>query len=140
MTVAWSCRASEQSYLLVGHTFFLPLPLHAPMQPLLASDLPCPHPQPTHASGMRCYASTAAEAVPHPGIPFPLCPALPQEPSVQQELLALSAPARSMDYIRERTCAHNNLLVMLLANLTSLEEGAAALLQCGKGPLEGLHL
>ena len=29
---------------------------------------------------------------------------------------------------------------MLLANLTSLEEGAAALLQLGKGALEGLNL
>lgn len=45
-----------------------------------------------------------------------------------------------MDYVREKTCAHNGLLVMLLANLTSLEEGAAGLLQLGKGPLEGLHL
>ncbi|GAB4814226.1 hypothetical protein N2152v2_001272 [Parachlorella kessleri] len=65
---------------------------------------------------------------------------LSQEPSVQQQLLSLSAPSRCMDYIRERTCPHNDLLVMLLANLTSLEEGAAALLQLGKGALEGLHL
>ena len=67
-------------------------------------------------------------------------PYLVQEPSVQQQLLSLSAPSRCMDYIRERTCPHNDLLVMLLANLTSLEEGAAELLQLGKGALEGLHL
>lgn len=45
-----------------------------------------------------------------------------------------------MDYLREKTCPHPGLLIMLLANLTSLEEGAAALLQLGKGPLEGLNV
>lgn len=45
-----------------------------------------------------------------------------------------------MDYIREKSCAHPGLLIMLLANLTAAEEGAAALLQLGKGPLEGLNV
>ena len=55
---------------------------------------------------------------------------MPQEPAVQQQLLELNAVGRCVDYIRERTAAgRNDLLVMLLANLTSLELGAEALLQ-----------
>mgnify|MGYP001810473885 CR=1 FL=1 len=51
---------------------------------------------------------------------------------MQRGLLALSATARCMDYIREKSCpGRNDLLVMLLANLTSLEAGAEALLQVG---------
>lgn len=65
---------------------------------------------------------------------------LSQEPAAQAALLALNAPARSMDYLRERSCPHPHLLVMLLANLTAAEEGAAALLQLGKGAVEGLNL
>jgi len=46
-----------------------------------------------------------------------------------------------MDYLRDETSSGNeDLLVMLLANLTADENGAAALLQVGKGPLEGLNL
>jgi hypothetical protein len=49
---------------------------------------------------------------------------------VQQELLALNAVARCMDYIREGSCpGRNDLLVMVLANLTAAEAGAEALLQ-----------
>jgi hypothetical protein len=49
---------------------------------------------------------------------------------VQQQLLDLNAVARCMDFIREKSCAgREELLVMLLANLTSLEAGAQALLQ-----------
>ena len=56
---------------------------------------------------------------------------------MQQGLLGLNAVARCMDYIRERSAAgpkqgssgDDDLLVMLLANLTSLEAGAEALLQ-----------
>ena len=66
---------------------------------------------------------------------------LSQEPSVQRKLLNLNAPARCMDYLKEHTCpGQEDLLVMLLANLTAAEEGAAALMQLGKGPLEGLNL
>ncbi|KAI3433812.1 hypothetical protein D9Q98_003616 [Chlorella vulgaris] len=65
---------------------------------------------------------------------------LSQEPSVQQQLLGLNALARCMDYLREGSCAgREELLVMLLANLTSLEAGAEALLQMGRGALEGLN-
>lgn len=66
---------------------------------------------------------------------------LSQEPAVQQQLLALNAVGRCMDYVREKSCpGRNDLLVMLLANLTSLEAGAEALLQAGKGALEGLNV
>lgn len=63
---------------------------------------------------------------------------LAQEPRVQGALLEAGAVGRCMDYLRERSCAHPHLLVMLLANLTAAEEGAAALLQLGRGPAEGL--
>lgn len=64
-----------------------------------------------------------------------------QEPSGQNTLLELNAPTRCMDYLRDETSSGNeDLLVMLLANLTADENGAAALLQVGKGPLEGLNL
>lgn len=59
---------------------------------------------------------------------------------MQQQLLGLNALARCMDYLREGSCAgREELLVMLLANLTSLEAGAEALLQMGRGALEGLN-
>eukprot|EP00887_Chlorella_sp_A99_P004078 scaffold11.g4078.t1 len=63
---------------------------------------------------------------------------LSQEPAVQAQLLEAGAVGRCMDYVRERGCAHPGRLIMLLANLTSAEEGAAALLQLGKERLEGL--
>ena len=63
---------------------------------------------------------------------------LAQEPAVQQALLEARTVGRCIDYINEKSCAHPDLLVMLLANLTAAEEGAAALLQLGQGPLEGL--
>ncbi|KAL4423726.1 hypothetical protein ABPG75_001027 [Micractinium tetrahymenae] len=63
------------------------------------------------------------------------------EPAVQRRLLELNAVGRCMDYVREKACVgREDLLVMLLANLTALEAGAEALLQVGKGPLEGLHV
>ena len=66
---------------------------------------------------------------------------LAQEPSVQEKLLELKAPARCMDYLREKTCPGNeNLLIMLLANLTAAEEGTKQLLQIGQGTKEGLNL
>ncbi|KAL4446340.1 hypothetical protein ABPG77_003147 [Micractinium sp. CCAP 211/92] len=66
---------------------------------------------------------------------------LSQEPAVQQRLLELNAVGRCMDYVREKACVgREDLLIMLLANLTALEAGAEALLQVSKGPLEGLHV
>jgi Domain of unknown function (DUF383) len=46
-----------------------------------------------------------------------------------------------MDYLKENTCeGQEDLLIMLLANLTAAEDGAAALMQLGKTGLEGLNL
>ena len=46
-----------------------------------------------------------------------------------------------MNYLKEKTCPGNeNLLIMLLANLTAAEEGARQLLQIGQGAVEGLNL
>ena len=64
-----------------------------------------------------------------------------QEPRVLDTLLDMKMPNRCMDYVREKTCPGNEqLLIMLLANMTSVERGAAQLLQIGEGPKEGLHL
>ncbi len=49
---------------------------------------------------------------------------------MQQHLLELNAVGRCMDYVREKACVgREDLLIMLLANLTALEAGAEALLQ-----------
>ena len=66
---------------------------------------------------------------------------LSQEPFVQETLLNLNAPARCMDYLKEGTCpGQEDLIIMLLANLTAAEDGATALLQLEKPGLEGLNL
>lgn len=53
---------------------------------------------------------------------------------MQQRLLELNAVGRCMDYVREKACAgREDLLVMLLANLTALEAGAEELLQVCMG-------
>lgn len=62
-------------------------------------------------------------------MPWPL-----QDPAVQQRLLELNAVGRCMDYVREKACVgREDLLVMLLANLTALEAGAEELLQVWMG-------
>lgn len=64
-----------------------------------------------------------------------------QEPRVLETLLDMNVCNRCMDYLRERVCPGNEqLLVMLLANITSEERGAEQLLQVGQGAKEGLHL
>lgn len=66
---------------------------------------------------------------------------LSQEPSIQSKLLDLNATSRCMDYLKEGVCSgHENLLVMLLANLTAAERGSEALLQLDKKGIEGLHV
>lgn len=65
---------------------------------------------------------------------------LAQEGPVQAALLALHAPARVIDYLRENACPFPALLVSLLANLTASEAGSEALLQLGQGSVEGLHV
>lgn len=64
-----------------------------------------------------------------------------QEPRVLETLLDMNVCNRCMDYLREHVCPGNeHLLIMLLANITSVERGAEQLLQVGQGPKEGLHL
>ena len=66
---------------------------------------------------------------------------LSQEPTIQASLLDFNAVPRAIDYIREKTCPwSNDLLIMLLANLTSDEKGAAAILGLGRGIAEGLSM
>jgi hypothetical protein len=64
-----------------------------------------------------------------------------QEPRVLDHLLDINMCNRAMDYLREKTCPGNeDLLIMLLANITADERGAEHLLQIGQGAKEGLHL
>lgn len=64
-----------------------------------------------------------------------------QEPRVLEHLLEIKMCNRAMDYLREKTCPGNeDLLIMLLANITTDERGAEQLLQIGQGAKEGLHL
>ena len=64
-----------------------------------------------------------------------------QEPRVLDRLLEIKMCNRAMDYLREKTCPGNEeLLIMLLANITADERGAEQLLQIGQGAKEGLHL
>lgn len=65
-----------------------------------------------------------------------------QEPSVQEKLLSMRMVSRCMDYLKEKTCPGNeHLLIMLLVNLTTAEEGSRQLLQIDKGgDVQGLNL
>lgn len=64
-----------------------------------------------------------------------------QEPRVLDHLLEIKMCNRAMDYLREKTCpGSEDLLIMLLANITADERGAEQLLQIGQGAREGLHL
>lgn len=66
---------------------------------------------------------------------------LSQQATVQSKLVELNAPGRCMDYLRDEKCRDRaDLLIMLLANLTTEEGGAAAFLQLGKKDLEGYNL
>lgn len=66
---------------------------------------------------------------------------LSQETEIQNKLLELNATARCMDYLKEGVCAgHEDMLIMLLANLTANERGSEALLQLHSDGLEGLNV
>lgn len=53
--------------------------------------------------------------------------------------MELNAVGRCMDYVREKTCSgREDMLVSLLANLTSLEAAAETLLQVQHSP-EGMR-
>ena len=57
-----------------------------------------------------------------------------------QQLLALNIIPRVVDYIVSRSSGHDDLLLMLLANTTTLETGSEQLLQLGQGVREGFNM
>ncbi len=63
-----------------------------------------------------------------------------QDSVAQQALVENNAVGKLMSYVREDSCPHHDLIMMLLANLTAFDEGASALLQLNRGPLEGFNL
>jgi len=65
---------------------------------------------------------------------------LSQDKDIVRKLLQFGVVDRVNDYIRENSCQHLGLLMMLLSNVTQPDEGAKAMLQLGKGNLEGLHM
>lgn len=54
---------------------------------------------------------------------------LAQDPDTAAKLGSLNIVGRVMDYIREKTCPHFGLLVMLLANVTAIQAGSEQMLQ-----------
>ena len=63
-----------------------------------------------------------------------------QDSAVMQQLLDLNVIARAVDYIMDGACQHDDLLIMLLANVTTLEQGSQQLLQLGQGVREGFNM
>lgn len=57
-----------------------------------------------------------------------------------QQLLDLNVVARVVDYLISEASSHNDLLLMLLANVTTLETGSEQLLQLGQGVREGFNM
>ena len=58
-----------------------------------------------------------------------------------EELVRLGAVARCVDWLREgRTVRHTDLVIKLLCNVTTLEQGSTDLLQLGEGDLEGFNM
>ncbi len=66
---------------------------------------------------------------------FPL-----QDTAVMERLLDLNVVARAVDYVTDGACQNDNLLIMLLANVTTIEKGAEQLLQLGQGVREGFNM
>ena len=57
-----------------------------------------------------------------------------------QQLLDLSVIARAVDYITDGAGQNDGLLIMLLANVTTIERGSEQLLQLGQGVREGFNM
>lgn len=57
-----------------------------------------------------------------------------------QQLLELHVIARAVDYITDGAGQNDDLLVMLLANVTTIERGSQQLLQLGQGVREGFNM
>lgn len=56
------------------------------------------------------------------------------------QLLGLNVVARAVDYVTDGACQNDDLLVMLLGNVTTLEKGSEHLLQLGQGVREGFNM
>lgn len=54
---------------------------------------------------------------------------LSQDTDLGQKLVELNVVGRVMDYIKDKSCAHVGLLIMLLANVTTSDKGSEAMLQ-----------
>eukprot|EP00879_Flechtneria_rotunda_P015593 GHRR01016308.1.p2 GENE.GHRR01016308.1~~GHRR01016308.1.p2 ORF type:complete len:243 (+),score=79.44 GHRR01016308.1:1977-2705(+) len=63
-----------------------------------------------------------------------------QDAPVSEALLHLNVVGRVMEYIREKSCPHMELLLMVLVNMTVTDQGCEDLLQLGKPGMEGLHM
>lgn len=56
------------------------------------------------------------------------------------QLLGLNVVARAVDYVTDGACQNDDLLIMLLVNVTTLEKGSEQLLQLGQGIREGFNM
>lgn len=56
------------------------------------------------------------------------------------QLLALNVVARALDYVTDGACQNDYLLIMLLANVTTIQKGSEQLLQLGQGVKEGFNM
>ena len=63
-----------------------------------------------------------------------------QDPAVMQKLLELNVVPRVVDYLVSGASGCDDLLLMLLANVTTLETGSQQLLQLGQGVREGFNM
>ncbi len=57
-----------------------------------------------------------------------------------EQMLDLQVVARAVDYITDGASQHDDLLIMLLANVTTIEKGSEQLLQLGQGVREGFNM
>lgn len=57
-----------------------------------------------------------------------------------KQMLDLNVIARAVDYLVSKSSGHDDLLLMLLANTTTLEKGSEQLLQLGQGVREGFNM
>ncbi|KAF8057110.1 PRY3 [Scenedesmus sp. PABB004] len=63
-----------------------------------------------------------------------------RDPGLAAALLQFNAVGRIMEFVRDKSCAHIELLLMLLVNLTVADKGAEDLLQLGAAGMQGLHM
>ena len=84
------------------------------------------------------YAAKSTSTPPHLLLLTGMC--LLQDPAVMQKLLELDVVPRVVDYLVSGACGCDDLLLMLLANVTTLETGSQQLLQLGQGVREGFNM